>query len=423
MTAAPTAEVLQVLGEVTLFDGVDPEALATFAAQAEEVTFPTGSDLWLQGAADLFVHVLRAGAVEWTRDQGGERVLVGVHRAVTYFGAISALSRVPAKVQARALEECTVLRFGADAFRALCAADPELLARVVRLTGEVVATNEGAMRERERLASIGTLSAGLAHEINNPASAALRQVSALRAALGADTVPAPAAVAPNDALARADREEELAAWLSTAGVAAPWELAATLADAGADVAWCEAIGPEAIGDAARALGARGLLDELDTALGRIVELVSTMRDYANLDRAAVRDVDVAAGIAAAATVIQVEVALAADGQVPRIAAFPGELSQLWTALLRNGAQAAPGPVEVAVRATGDGGVHVAISDRGPGIPDDLLARVWDPFFTTRPGAAGLGLDLARRVVGGHDGRILLGSREGGGTVVHVELPG
>lgn len=422
--AAPSpTEVLGVLDGIELFDGVDRGALASFAAQAESRTYPAGTDLWEVGAHQGYVQVLLVGTVEWARDQGGERVVVGVHRAVTYFGTISALSRVPARVAARAVSECSVLRFPGAAFRALCVADEELLARMVQLTADVVSTNEGALRERERLASIGTLAAGLAHEINNPASAALRQVGALRDALGVSATPVPTAAAPAGALERADREEELAGWLTAAGVPRAWDVAATLADAGADVAWCEEVGAEGVGPAARALAASGLLDELDGELARIVRLVATMRDYANLDRTPEQDVDVAAGVRDAATVVGVELALAVHGTVPRIAAYPGELSQLWTELLRNAVQARPGPVEVGVRAGRDGGVHVELADRGPGIPEEVLGRVWDPFFTTRPGAAGLGLDLARRVVEGHGGRILLGEREGGGTLVAVELPG
>lgn len=421
MSTAVTADVLAVLHQLSLLEGVDPDALAVFAAQAEPVTYAAGEDLWPQGMPQGYFQVLCEGQVEWARDLGGDRVVLAQHRAVTYFGAISALSRIPAKVSARALEDCVVLRFPAAAFRALCLADEELLSRMVRLTGEVVSVNEGAMRERDRLASIGTLAAGLAHEINNPAAAALRQVGALREALGASVVPAPAAVAPAGPLGLADREEELAAWLGTAGVADAWSLASVLADAGADVAWCEQVGAEAIPAATAALLARGLLDELDDALGRIVHLVSTMRDYANLDRTPEQDVDVAAGLQAAALIVGIEVALTVDSEVPRIAAYPGELSQLWTELLRNASEAGPGAVEVTVRPSRDG-VHVVLADRGPGIPDANLARVWEPFFSTKPGSTGLGLDLARRVVAGHRGRILLGEREGGGTVVTVELP-
>lgn len=423
LAAPPLEEVLSVLEEIELLRGVEPELLAAFAAQAETVHYPAGSALWPVGTYQPFLQVLTHGAVQWLRDVGGEEVPVAVHRPVTYFGAIASLSRAPAKVIARALEEARVLRFPAEAFRVLCAADAELLARMIRLTGEVVSTNEGAMRERERLASIGTLASGLAHEINNPAAAALRQVAALRDALGVDETPVPTGPAPEDALVRADRVEELGGWLCGTGVREPWELAATLADAGADVAWCEEVGAEAILGAAQSLGARGLLDELDRELGRIVALVSTMRDYANLDRAPEQDVDVAAGISAAGIVVGIEPRLEVAEGVPRVPAYPGELSQLWTELLRNAALASPGEVEVSVRATREGGVHVALADRGPGIPDELLARVWDPFFSTRPGSTGLGLDLARRVVEGHRGRILLGEREGGGTIVTVELPG
>ncbi len=422
-TAPAIGEVLAVLDAMPLFAGVEREPLELFAAQAVPVSYPQGEDLWALGARERHFQVLLTGAVEWARDMGGERVVVAVHKPVTFFGAISSLSRQPAKVMARAVVDSTVLRFDGDAFRDLCRADVELLARIVRLTGEVVATSEGAMRERERLASIGTLAAGLAHEIGNPASAALRQVGALRGVLGGSEAPVPPGSPPLDALARADREQELADWLTAAGVKDPWDTAAALTDAGADLAWCEESGAPTVARSARALGARGLLVELDGELGRIVRLVSTMRDYANLDRAPEQDIEVVDGIRAASLVVGIAMELRLKDGVPRITAYPGELSQLWTELLRNAAQAGPGDVEVSVKPTREGGVHVSLADRGPGIPDEHLGRVWDPFFTTKPGAAGLGLDLARRVVESHRGRILLGERDGGGTVVTVELPG
>lgn len=417
-----TAATVEILERIDLLEGVDPGALAAFAEQGEPVGHAAGTDLWELGAPPRFFQVLLEGRVEWARDQGGERAVVGVHRPVTYFGAISALSRMPAKVQARALDDVRLLCFPVDAFRELCAADPELLARVVRLTGEVVASNEGRLREKERLASIGTLAAGLAHEINNPASAALRQVGALRTALGVADIAVPPGSPPTDALERADREEALAGWLTVHGVPDPWDTAAALTDAGADVAWCAETGAAGVVRSARALGARGLLDELDTELGRIVDLVSTMRDYANLDRTPEQDVDVAAGVEAASVIVGIPMQMTVKPDVPRITGYPGELSQLWTELLRNAEQAGPGAVDVWVKPARTGGVHVHVADRGPGIRGEHLARVWDPFFTTKPGAAGLGLDLARRVVEAHNGRILLGERDGGGTVVTVELP-
>jgi signal transduction histidine kinase len=431
------AYVVERLQEIRLFEPVPEPLLVAFAHEASELRYAAGEQLWGEGDAQPDFHVLLEGGIEWWKTIGGERVVLSVHRPPTFSGAITALTQRDVKVAGRAVEDTLMLSFPGAAFRRLCSQDEDLLSRVVALVADVASGNEAMLRQRDRLASVGTLAAGLAHEINNPAAAALRQVDSLRATLGPlldhpgqNGTPLPGRGA--DGLEAADREDELGDWLERQGVPDPWTVASALAEAGADVAWAEQVGAERLPAAARAVAAGGLLEELDDALRRIVALTATLRDYAHLDQAAEADVDVTAGVEASIGMLQ-NVLEATGTVVSRawatttpITAYPAELNEVWTALLRNAVEAAPGGVvEVRGEPLDGGGVRVTIADQGPGVPDDLRERVWDAFFSTKDGASGLGLDLARRtVVGRHRGRIALEPRPDGrgGTVVVVDLP-
>jgi signal transduction histidine kinase len=431
------AYVLDRLREIRLFGEVPEPLLEEFAGEASELRYAAGEQLWGEGDAQPDFHVLVEGGIEWWRTIGGERVVLSVHRPPTFSGAITCLTQRVVQVGGRAIDDTRVISFPGAAFRRLCRQDEDLLARVVGLVADVVSGNEAMLRQRDRLASVGTLAAGLSHEINNPAAAALRQVAALRATLGGllDGNAGAAAALPGrvqDPLEAADREETLGAWLEDRGVADAWGTAAALAEAGADVAWAEQVGAERLPAVATAVAAGGLLDELDDALRRIVALTATMRDYAHLDQAPEADVDVTEGVEtslgllaglleATSTVVN-----RAWSRTTPIVAYPGELNEVWTALLRNAVEAAPGGVvEVRGAPLDGGGVQVTITDEGPGVPADLRDRIWDPFFSTKDGASGLGLDLARRtIVGRHRGRITLEPRDDGrpGSVVRVDLP-
>ncbi len=430
------AFVLDRLREIRLFREVPDPLLEDFAGEASERRYAAGEDLWGEGEPQPYFQVLVEGGIEWWRTLGGERVVLSVHRPPTFSGAITSLTRRAVQVGARAVDDTRVITFPSAAFRRLCRQDEDLLSRVVALVADVSSGAEATLRQRDRMASVGTLAAGLSHEINNPAAAALRQVGELRAVLAGllDGHAGPAARLPasnGDPLEAADREEELAAWLAARGPPTAWDTAAALAEAGADVAWAEQVGMERLPAVATAVAAGGLLDELDDALRRIVTLTGTMRDYAHLDRAPEADVDVTEGIETSigmlaglldATGTEVNRAWA---RTTPITAYPGELNEVWTALLRNAVEAAPGSiVEVRGEPLEAGGVRVTIADRGPGVPPELRERIWDPFFSTKDGASGLGLDLARRtVVGRHRGQISLEPREDGpGSVVRVDLP-
>lgn len=317
-------------------------------------------------------------------------------------------------------------------------------------------------RQRASLMALGKLSAGLAHEINNPASAAMRTVEALRKTSGyvltslaglaergvgteqfleldrirEELERRPAA--RSGALETADREETVGLWMERHGVERAWLMAPTLAARGADQRWFEsvedAVGPDALGAAlewvSSTVGMTGLLNELADATSRITHLVQDVKTYSQMDRTPLQQVDVSACLDSTLSMLSpklegIAVVRAYDEDVPEIEVYAAELNQVWSNLIDNAldAMGGEGTLRLATRLD-DGDVVVEITDSGPGIAPDILDRVFEPFFTTKDvgSGTGLGLDISRRiVVERHGGRITFTSSPGS-TTATVRLP-
>jgi signal transduction histidine kinase len=321
---------------------------------------------------------------------------------------------------------------------------------------------ESTARQRESLVTLGTLAAGLAHEINNPASAATRAVDALATAcatlvtsvgrLANDEISAEQFAALDalrrevtpqtadaDPLVRADREQALSSWLARHGIVRAWTIAPPLAATGVDLAWCERAASILEGSAlapglewvASTFSAATLLGEVKESTRRISELVAAVRSYSQLDRALMQQIDVTDGLDSTLVMLGhklrdgVTVVREYSADVPRIEAYAGELNQVWTNLIDNAvdAMAGRGTLRVATRVEDDS-VVVEIGDTGPGMPPQVASRAFEAFYTTKDvgEGTGLGLDIARRiVVERHGGTISIDSRPGD-TVLRVRIP-
>ena len=324
-------------------------------------------------------------------------------------------------------------------------------------------------REQEKLIALGKLSAGLAHELNNPVSAARSATADLRRVLregqdamlllaGAGRPPGEGAALtaavegllrdltarteaaePLDPLARSDREDSLAAWLEDHGIPDSYDAAGTLVDAGIDGAWLEdaaqRLPPQTLPALVRtitvAATARALVDQVERSTTRISELVAAVKSYSYRDQAPVQEVDVHEGLESTLTMLGhklhggITVVRDYDRSLPRIPAAGAELNQVWTNLLDNAIDAMDGEGQLRIRTRQEGqDAVVEISDNGPGIPPEIQSRIFDPFFTTKEigQGSGLGLDIAYRiVVTEHQGDISLRSAPGD-TVFTVRLP-
>jgi signal transduction histidine kinase len=296
---------------------------------------------------------------------------------------------------------------------------------------------------RERLVALGTVTAGLTHELNNPATAAARATATLSERLSgfwdglavlagagvdagqlaalADLVGEAAAGAertPLSPLEASDREDELGGWLDAHGVDDAWDLAPPLVAAGVDTSWLERVAaavpapalPRAVGLAATTCEAGSLLDEVTDATRRISALVGKAKQYSQMDRSPLQQVDVHDGLESTLTMLKhkletgIEVVRDYDRSLPELPAYAGELNQVWTNLVDNAADAMEGMDgrgRLTVRTGRDGDrVLVEIGDNGPGVPEPAAAHLFEPFYTTKPvgKGTGLGLDICWRIV-------------------------
>jgi signal transduction histidine kinase len=448
---------------LTLFDGIPDDALRSLLDRSEEVMFAADGELFRAGEPSLFWWVSLEGVVDMVRFAGGEEAIVGrldePGRWAGGFGAWDEHATYYAT--GRPTRPGRLLKVPNPVLRDLLADVPVARHIIAGLLTTARAIEAGT-RERESLVRLGTISAGLAHELNNPAAATARAVQSLQvqlddalAALGAlasrgisaeqygelDRLRLELTGQPPDrgALAAADVEDELGAWLGRHGVEHEWMLAAPLAAAGADLGWCErllaAVGDEALGSGvewiATTVSIRSLLAEIAESTGRVSGLVASVKSYTQMDRAAMQRVDVAEGLDSTLTMlghklrpdITVERDYAAD--VPLIDAYAGELNQVWTNLIDNAVDAMSGHGTLTVSTARDGeDVVVTVADTGSGMSADVQRRAFDAFFTTKAVGAGtgLGLDIARRIVVERHGGSLTFDSAPGSTAFRVRLP-
>ncbi|MGY1779997.1 ATP-binding protein [Geodermatophilus sp. SYSU D01036] len=458
-TTDPAVPALRGIG---LFDGTDDDQLRTLAAVGTEVSFTGGDVLFVENAPAESWWVLLEGSIDLVRHLGSEETRLGVmdvpgrwaggFRAWDEHGVYLATGR--------AATDGRVLRVPAGALRDLWTSRFPLGLYLTEGVSRSARNYETMARQREALAALGTLAAGLAHELNNPAAAATRAVDALAEAHAAmlsslrrlaaapvtadeftrlDTLRQELGSRPGgDPLEVADREDAFADWLSRQGVAREWALAPALSGAGADVAWGEqvaaVVGADRLEPAlewvASTLEAGGLLAEVKESTRRISDLVAAVRSYSQLDRAAVRETDLAEGLestlAMLAPRVPPGVTVVRDHApgVPRIEARAAELNQVWTHLVDNALHAMGdrGTLRVSTRVDRDA-VVVEVGDTGAGMTPEVRAHAFDPFFTTRGvgEGTGLGLDISRRIVDRHGGDIDIDLRPGE-TVLRVRLP-
>lgn len=452
------------LRPISLFDGLSDGQLGELFAAGEAIPVRPGVDLFTEGDPADFWWVLVTGAIELRRRSGREDSVVGrmdvPGRWAGGFRAWDSNGRYLAS--GRGVTDGEVLRVPSKALGGLTAAWFPFADHLIDGVYGTARSIEATARQRESLVTLGTLAAGLAHELNNPAAAAMRAVDALeescrtllsslgRLAGGEITAQQFTALDQlrqqaqpqrpiTDPLAIADQEETLSDWLADHGVERDWLVAPPLAAAGVDLAWCEraatilpgaALGP-GLEWVASTFSAITLLSEVKESTGRVSELVSAVRSYSQMDRGSLQRIDLTDGLESTVVMLShklrggVEVIRHYDRAAPQIEAYAGELNQVWTNLIDNAvdAMAGEGTLQISTRADGDH-VVVEIGDTGPGMPAEVQARAFDAFYTTKDvgKGTGLGLDIARRiVVERHGGTITIDSHPGA-TVLAVRLP-
>ncbi len=456
---------IEALRTAFLTQGLSDAQLQQMWAAGDELQFDAGSEVFTEGTPADHLWILLTGSVQLTRQSGGDTVVVAT---MTTPGQWAGGLRAWADASAAAYRATGTTSKPSTFFR-LPSAD---LAGLIDewfpfgkhlITGiyQTVRSIEATVRHRESLVALGTMAAGLAHEINNPASASLRAVAALNdvcdemlgnlSALAVMPITAEQfveldclrrelldlALPEDDALAMMAREDNIGTWLERHGVSEPWGLAPSLASVGADGTWLDAIeravGREALDAALRwaatTFATSRLLGELTDTTQRISNLVAAVKSYSQLDRAGRQEFDVREGLESTLVMLSPKLksvrVTREFGDTPPVGGYAAELNQVWTNLIDNAVDAMDGSGTLRIT-TGvvDGLLQVDITDSGTGIPAEVLDRVFEPFFTTKDvgKGTGLGLDITRRiVVDRHRGEISFDTSPQG-TTARVRLP-
>ena len=427
--------IVERLRATPLFGGLDDALLHRLVEMAEIMDLPAGAMLIREGEQADALYVVLSGEMDVTKRSGRSDIPVAHVGPGALQGELAALEGGRRLASVMATEPAEVLRIPVSAVRELLGAGPDVALAVIRTAVSRLRGMESMLREREKLAGLGTLAAGLAHELNNPAAAAMRAIDGLADAVAqAESHPHPTppprppagALPPRSTLDRADRIDEIARM--TADDAA----ASALVDAGWTADSLRELPAEVLPWLAADASVHVLLDELRMAVGRISEIVGAVKGYAYLDQAPVQRVDVRSGLEQTLVILRhrlrdgVEVVRELEEDLPEIEAFGSELNQVWTNLVDNAIDAMDGRGTLTLRAERDpegDGVRVTICDSGPGIPDEIRPRLFEPFYTTKPPGkgTGLGLHISHNVVARHGGRIEVSS-SAGGACFEVSLP-
>ncbi len=465
-TPTPAEEIAEAIDRIGPLHGLPFEDRLWLARHGKEYVANPGDTLFEEGATAEHMVLILKGEIHVRRQHGGPMALF-IGRAGQMTGVLPFSRMKSYGGQGFAVSPVWALLIHRSLFPEMVAAIPAIAQRAVSSLLDRVREVTRIEQQAEKLAALGQLAGNLAHELNNPASAAQRAAATLLAAFRAnrsnrikliglglteekmgkieaweekifcrtgETLDPPA---ETDALGFIGREESLRAWLNNAGCGDAWEVAAQMAEQSVTTADLDELlgflNPAeccvALQYFARYLRSARAAETIVGSTARIFDLIGAVKDYSNMDRAPILEVDVPSGLDATLlmlssrmTAIQIERDYQPD--LPRINAYGGELNQVWTALIENALDALgnQGVLRVTCKLEGDM-MLVEIWDTGPGIPPELQERIFEPFFTTKaPGKGlGLGLDNAMRIVRKHSGHLSVKS-EPGSTCFRVRLP-
>lgn len=454
--------VLEELRLVPLFADLAEDDLVRLCEGVERVALGPGQLLFAEGDEGDRAYVVHDGELEIVKITGGREVLLAVRGAGDVIGEMALLDAAPRMASVRARDATELLAIPKDRMDGLLSGSATAARSLFGVLLARWRETEARLRQSERMAQLGTLTAGLAHELNNPAAAVKRGADQLRDA----TVAYASAIGelqandldPSDnrlallldpttgqhvtlsALEQSDLEDEVEETLAELGVDQPWTLTAGLVAGGMrpdDVRGiAEEFGAALAATVLRACdaahAAHSLLHEVEEGAGRLSDIVGALKSYSYLDQAPIQEVDLARGLEDTLLILKselgdIEIRREYADDLPLIEAFGSELNQVWTNLIDNAAGAIHegGGNTITLRTSLAGEfIVVEVEDDGPGIPVDVQSRVFDAFFTTKPpgSGTGLGLDISYGiVVHKHRGDISLQS-EPGRTVFRVELP-
>ena len=453
------------LRAIPLFSGLDDYALERLVAMSEQLELKPGDYLIREGEIGDSMYIVVTGKFQIRKKAGDAEVVLAERGAGEVIGEMAVVDQAPRSASVIALTNARVMRIDQEMFMALLDWSPSSARAILKTFGQRLRSTNAALQQREKMASLGTLAAGIAHELNNPAAAVKRGAAQLRQDLGRlealtvqlDGLDVPAAQRPGlkdlraqldentqhaqtlDAITRSDYESEIQDWLDAHNVAEPWEVAPRLVALGFTreklEQWDSVFDDQTLPLVIEWTGARGasisLLAEIADSAERISNIVKAMKEYSYLDQAPLQEIDIHDGLENTLTILRnkwkhgIVIHRNYTRGLPKIEAYASELNQVWTNIIDNAIDAMQGQGELTLCTYPEpDNVCVEICDNGPGIPPEIQARIFEAFFTTKPVGKGTGLGLHisyNIIVLNHRGRIAIESKPGY-TCFKIALP-
>ncbi len=456
---------LDILRRSTFFAGLSDADLSWLVSQSEPVTLQPGDLLMEQGSYGDCAYIVLEGELEIKKHTGENEITIAMREAGEVVGEMSLLDRAPRMADVRAVRESRLLRIKKETFERLLATNPPAVLSILHTVTARLRQNEALLHQREKMAALGTFSAGIAHELNNPAAAAQRNAAQLQDAMAhwqsrtlalgtlslqpkqievlnalhEVTVLHAASPVSLDPLTRNEQECSLQIWLEERQVEDAWDLAPSLVTFGWEVdslaKLADVFSEEQLVVITQWLGAGctvfSLLYGVRQSSERISQIVKAVKNYSYLDQAPVQEIDIHEGLENTLIILNhrlkpgIKVNRQFGRDLPRIEAYASELNQVWTNLIDNATDAMQGKGELTLRTySQENDVVVEIVDTGSGIPKEIQPRIFEPFFTTKPPGSGTGLGLNivySIIVQKHNGKIQVNSQPGN-TCFQVSLP-
>jgi len=457
--------IKDALRQVPLFAKLPEAELQWLCDRGQEIWREPGEIHRQEGDPADYVFILLEGEIRITQQVGNQQLVLATYDTQTLFGELPVLMGQDTYwASGIAVKRSRIFELPKDAFWRLLSTCSCVTASILSTMAQRMQTVQAIAQQREKLAALGTLAAGLAHEMNNPAAAVRRSAKHLHELwqdipcftlklkqqmtheqlgflidMQCEAVQRVQNISALDPLTQSDCEDEMAEWLTTHQVENSWQLAPILVGTGLDPTWLENIAQKIPADAlspaiawlTASLTGIGAIEEIDRCGERISQLVQAIKDYSYMDRAPLQDVDIHQGLESTVTILShklkhgVTVVREYDRNLPRIVGYGGALNQVWTNLIDNAIDAMQGQGKIWLRTWQEHDhVVVEIADNGAGIPLNIQPRIFEPFFTTKGvgQGTGLGLDVTYRIiVGKHNGDINFTSRPGD-TRFRVRLP-
>jgi len=454
----------EFLKRVPLFASMPDHDLERLCEMITEIHLKPGDQLFAEGSPGDMAYIIEEGEIEILKASGGKNVLLAVRKSGEVIGEMSLLESAPRFASGKARTDSKLLAISHDQLDDLLNTSPSAARSLLFTITSRLRSTELMLRQSEKMAQLGTLTAGIAHELNNPAAAAQRGTSQLNIEIN-NLLEAQIALsrlslskeswdqldnltkfiretASNhldiDALERSDREFEVEDWLNSHNIADAWEFAPTIVDLGFSNEQLNEIADgfsaDHLGKVIAWMGASfnsfTLLEEINQGSERISEIVKSLKSYVYLDQAPIQAVDIHEGLNNTLVMLRhklkegVEVKRDYDEEIPPIQAYGSELNQVWTNIIDNAIDAMNGKGEIKITTRHEGDwVIVDLEDNGPGIPEEIQEEIFSPFFTTKAvgKGTGLGLNISYKIIEKHAGEVKVFSKPGK-TRFQVSLP-